>query len=320
MIAVTGGAGFIGSVLVQALLDCGDKVIVVDNLGSGQKFKNLRAKAFRDIVSPADFLVGLANGTYRPDAVVHLGAKTDTTDPDADFLLGNNTHYTRNLTRLCIDHDVRLVYASSAAVYGDGELGFSDDDEVTPVLLPLNPYGFSKWLFDAEAIRAEWSQEIAGLRFFNVFGPNEYHKGKMASVVWRSYCQIQETGKLSLFQSHRKDYDDGEQKRDFIYVDDAVRVIKWFLDHPEANGIYNLGTGEARTFNDLAAAIFDSLDLPQRIEYIPTPENIRASYQYFTQADITKLREAGCNVDFTPLEDAVEEYIQSYLRMPNPYK
>jgi len=319
MIAVTGGAGFIGSVLVQALLDCGDKVIVVDNLGSGEKFKNLRAKAFRDIVAPQEFVIGLADGTYRPDAVVHLGARADTSELDADFLLRNNTHYTRSLTRLCIEHDVRLVYASSAVVYGNGDLGFSDDDEVTPGLLPLNPYGFSKWLFDAEAIRAGWTEKIAGLRFFNVFGPNEYHKGRMASVVWHSFNQIQEHGKLSLFASHRKDIADGEQKRDFIYVDDVVRSINWFLDHPEVNGIYNLGTGIARTFNDLASAIFDAIDIPQRIEYIPTPENIRCAYQYFTEADLTKLREAGCDLEFTPLEEAVEEYIQSYLLQSNQY-
>lgn len=319
MIAVTGGAGFIGSVLVQALLDCGDKVIVVDNLGAGAKFKNLRAKAFRDIVAPQEFLAGLADGAYRPDAVVHLGARTNTSEPDADLLLRNNTQYTRSLTRLCIEHDVRLVYASSAAVYGDGELGFSDDDEITPSLLPLNPYAFSKWLFDAEAIRANWTEKIAGLRFFNVFGPNEYHKGRMASVVWHSFNQIQEHGKLTLFHSHRKDYADGEQKRDFIYVDDVVRVINWFLDHPEINGIYNLGTGTARSFNDLATAIFDAMDAPRRIEYVPTPENIRGSYQYFTEADLTKLRAAGCDVEFTPLEEAVEEYIQSYLTKQNPY-
>ncbi len=319
MIAVTGGAGFIGSVLVQALLDCGDKVIVVDNLGTGSKFKNLRAKAFRDIVAPEPFLTGLADGTYRPDAVVHLGARTDTSEPDADFLLRTNTHYTRRLTKLCIEHDIRMVYASSASVYGDGELGFSDEDELTPSLLPLNPYAFSKWLFDAEAIRAGWTEKIAGLRFFNVFGPNEYHKGRMASVVWHSYNQIQNTGKLSLFQSHRPDYGHGEQKRDFVYVDDVVRTINWFLDHPEANGIYNLGTGTARSFNDLAAAIFEGMGLAPRIDYIPTPENIRDAYQYFTEADLAKLRDVGCDVEFTPLEDAVAEYIQGYLAKPNPY-
>ncbi|HEY3332643.1 MAG TPA: ADP-glyceromanno-heptose 6-epimerase [Capsulimonadaceae bacterium] len=319
MIAVTGGAGFIGSVLVQSLLDCGDKVIVVDTLGSGPKFKNLRAKAFRDIVAPEEFLIGLGNGTYRPDAVVHLGARTDTSETDADMLLTKNTHYTRRLTRLCIEHGVRMVYASSASVYGDGELGFSDEDEVTPSLLPLNPYAFSKWLFDAEAIRAGWTDQIAGLRFFNVFGPNEYHKGRMASVVWHAFRQIQDTGKLSLFQSHRDDYAHGEQKRDFVYVDDVVRVINWFLDHPEANGIYNLGTGTARSFNDLAAAIFGALELPKRIDYIPTPENIRDSYQYFTEADLAKLRDCGCDVEFTSLEDAVADYVQGYLTKPNPY-
>jgi ADP-L-glycero-D-manno-heptose 6-epimerase len=319
MIAVTGGAGFIGSVLVQELLDCGDKVLVVDTLGSGPKFKNLRAKAFRDIVTPEAFLAGIADGVYRPDNVVHLGARTDTLETDADFLLKNNTQYTRRLAKLCMERDIRMVYASSASVYGDGDLGFSDDDELTPNLLPLNAYAFSKWLFDAEAIRAGWSDKVTGLRFFNVFGPNEYHKKRMASVVWHSFNQINETGKLNLFQSHRDEYDDGEQQRDFIYVDDVVRVIKWFLDHPETNGIYNLGTGKARSFNDLAGAIFSALELPAKIEYIPTPENIRKSYQYFTEADLTKLRKVGCDVSFTPLEEAVADYVQSYLMQTNPY-
>jgi ADP-L-glycero-D-manno-heptose 6-epimerase len=183
----------------------------------------------------------------------------------------------------------------------------------------LNAYAFSKWLFDAEAIRAEWNNKITGLRFFNVFGPNEYHKKSMASVIWHSYNQIKETGKLRLFQSHRDDYADGEQSRDFVYVKDVVRVITWFLDHPETNGIFNLGTGTARSFNDLASAIFAAMDLPRNVEYIPTPEKLRNAYQYFTEADLTKLRKVGCDIDFTPLEEAVADYIQSYISQSNSY-
>jgi ADP-L-glycero-D-manno-heptose 6-epimerase len=199
-------------------------------------------------------------------------------------------------------------------------LGFSDDDALTPKLLPLNPYAFSKWLFDAEAIREGWTKQIAGLRFFNVFGPNEYHKGRMASVIWHATNQIKETGQIKLFQSHKEGYADGAQQRDFIYVKDVCDCVLWFLDHPEANGIYNLGTGRARTFNDLAGAIFAALGKTPSIGYIPTPENIRDAYQYHTEADLTKLRSVGYERSFTPLEDAVRDYVTGYLQnAANPY-
>ena len=320
MIVVTGGAGFIGSVLVKALNDRGhDDVLVVDTLGKGAKFKNLRAKAYRDIMAPATFMGQLRTGELAPEAVLHIGARTDTSEPDADMMLGRNTKYTRELAKVCIDRDIRFVYASSASVYGDGAHGFSDDNALTPRLLPLNPYAFSKWLFDAEAIREGWTDKIAGLRFFNVFGPNEYHKGFMASVIGHATRQIQEKGALALFQSHNPDYADGEQRRDFVYVLDVVNVILWFLEHPDANGIFNLGTGQARSFNDLGRAIFAALDTPPKIEYIPTPETIRGSYQYFTQADLTKLRAAGCALPFTPLEEAVSDYVRGYLLKKDPY-
>ena len=254
------------------------------------------------------------------DGILHIGAITDTSFPDMDELQERNVRYTRTLARWAMAQSVRFVYASSASVYGDGTLGFSDADSVTPTLLPLNPYAFSKWLSDSEAIRDGWAEKAAGLRFFNVFGPNEYHKGRMASVPWHSTNQIRETGQIKLFQSHNPRYADGAQERDFVYIKDVCAVVLWFLDHPDANGIYNVGTGQARTFNDLAAAIFRALGKLSDITYIPTPENIRAAYQYHTQADLTRLRQTGCDVPFMSLEDAVQDYVQTYLQNEtNPY-
>jgi len=323
MLAVTGGAGFIGSVLVAMLNARGRRdVLIVDDYGDGPKWKNLRSKAFLDVVSPEKFAHDLTAGVYdgRLDGILHIGAITDTSFPDMDELQACNVRYTRILATWAMAHDVRFVYASSASVYGDGALGFSDANAVTPTLLPLNPYAFSKWLSDTEAIRESWTGHIASLRFFNVFGPNEYHKGRMASVPWHSANQIRETGQIKLFQSHNSNYADGAQERDFVYVKDVCAVVLWFLDHPNANGIYNVGTGQARTFNDLAAAIFRALDKPADISYIPTPENIRAAYQYHTQADLTRLRQLGCDVPFLSLEDAIQDYVGTYLQNEtNPY-
>ena len=323
MLAVTGGAGFIGSVLVAMLNARGRRdVLIVDDYGDGPKWKNLRSKAFLDVVSPEKFAHDLTAGVYdgRLDGILHIGAITDTSFPDMDELQACNVRYTRILAKWAIAHSVRFVYASSASVYGDGALGFSDADVVTPTLLPLNPYAFSKWLSDTEAIRESWTGHIASLRFFNVFGPNEYHKGRMASVPWHSANQIRETGQIKLFQSHNPQYADGAQERDFVYVKDVCAVVLWFLDHPETSGIYNVGTGRARTFNDLAAAIFRALDKPADISYIPTPENIRTAYQYHTQADLTRLRQLGCDVPFLSLEDAIQDYVGTYLQNEtNPY-
>lgn len=320
MIILTGAAGFIGSVLLKALNERGiDDVIAVDTLGSKGKFLNLRGKQF-DLLSP-DALPGLLDsGALKPQAILHIGANTNTADPDADAMYRKNTQYTHRLAEIAVREGIRFVYASSASVYGDGAFGFSDDDALTPQLQPLNPYAWSKWLFDAQAIKNGWTDKIAGLRFFNVFGPNEYHKGFMASVIWHAYKQALETGKIKLFQSHRPDYGDGEQRRDFIYVDDLARVILWLLDNPNANGIFNLGTGQARTYNDLAAAIFGALDKKPEIEYVPTPESIRNSYQYYTQADMTKLKDAGYPYPFTSLEDAIGSYVREHLQKSNPYR
>ncbi len=321
MLVVTGGAGFIGSALVWALNERGrDDVVVVDALGDQGKWKNLRGKRFTDVLSPEDFVAALDGFSDEIEAILHIGAVTDTSDPDADKMYERNTLYTRALAVHAMARDIRFLSASSASVYGDGALGFSDDDALTPRLLPMNPYAFSKWLSDAEMIREGWTEEIVSLRFFNVFGPNEYHKGRMASVVWHAANQVRETGRIQLFQSHREGYADGEQRRDFVYVKDLCDVVLWFLDHPEANGIYNLGTGQARSFNDLAAAVFAALDKPRDVAYVPTPESIRASYQYFTEADLGKLRAAGYTRPFTSLEEAVGDYVRGYLQnTSNPY-
>jgi ADP-L-glycero-D-manno-heptose 6-epimerase len=294
-------------------------VLVVDTLGSKGKFKNLRAKRYSDIVEPEAFAVDLASGAIRPDTILHLGARTDTSEPNADMMLARNTSYTSRLAKAAITHGIPFVYASSASVYGDGSYGFSDSETLTPTLLPLNPYAFSKWLFDTEAIRRGWNEKLVGLRFFNVFGPNEYHKSRMASVIWHAVREVNETGRMHLFKSHKEGYADGEQARDFVYVKDVVAVILWFLENPGHPGIYNLGTGRARTFNDLAASIFKALDRPISIDFVPTPENIRNAYQYFTQADLTRLRAAGCPVAFGSLEDSVADYVQGYLVKSNPY-
>ncbi|MGO8669932.1 MAG: ADP-glyceromanno-heptose 6-epimerase [Capsulimonadaceae bacterium] len=320
MIVVTGAAGFIGSIVVAALEARGEQeILAVDTLGTEGKFKNLRARALVDIISPHELLPALRSHQVEPRAIIHMGAITDTSDKDADRMLAMNTKYTRDLAAWAIENDVRFVYASSASVYGDGSLGFADDDSLTPRLLPMNPYAWSKWLFDAEAIRKDWVNSIVGLRFYNVFGPNEYHKARMASVIWHSYNQIRDTGGISLFQSHKEGIADGEQRRDFVYVKDVVDVVLWAALDSRATGIFNLGTGQARSYNNLANAIFRALGMEPQITYIPTPENIRGSYQYFTQADLSRLRAAGCTHTFASLEDTVADYVQGYLTQSNPY-
>jgi ADP-L-glycero-D-manno-heptose 6-epimerase len=320
MLVVTGGTGFIGSALVWALNERGrDDILIVDDLGSDGKWKNLRGRKFLDIITPESLSVTLDMGAP-VDGILHMGAITDTSQQDADALYYRNTVFTRHLAQWALSKGVRLIYASSASVYGDGAQGFSDADALTSELLPMNPYAFSKWLFDAEAIREGWLDTFVGLRFFNVFGPNEYHKSRMASVIWHATRQIQTTEKIELFQSHKEGYADGEQRRDFVYVKDVCDIALWFLDHPNIGGLYNVGTGQARTFNDLAAAIFAALGRDPNIAYVPTPESIRASYQYFTEADLSKLHAAGYDRPMTSLEDAVRDYVTQYLlNESNPY-
>jgi ADP-L-glycero-D-manno-heptose 6-epimerase len=287
---VTGAAGFIGRNTVAALNRRGvDELILVDTLGSDEKWKNLRGLAYEDVVDPeALFALLGSKGSEAIDAIIHLGACTSTTETDADYLLANNYRYTRRLCQWALDNDIRFVYASSAATYGDGSSGYSDADDVTARLMPLNMYGYSKQMFDLWALRRGLFDRIVGLKFFNVFGPYEEHKGDMRSVVSKAYCEIVATGHVSLFRSYREGIADGNQRRDFIYVDDAVRVILHFIDHREVSGLINCGTGRARTWLDLALAVFRALDLPPDIRFIDMPTALRPKYQYFTEAKIGK--------------------------------
>ena len=321
MIIVTGGAGFIGSAVVWKLNQQGiERVVVVDHLGTSDKWRNLAHLKFDDYLPKDDFLHRIEHDRPlpKPTAVVHLGACSSTTERDADYLLANNYRYSRVVAEWCLTHDVRMVYASSAATYGDGQLGYRDEDTLTPSLRPLNGYGYSKQLFDLWALRTGALDKIVGLKFFNVFGPNEYHKQDMSSVVFKAYHQVQATGKVELFKSHRPEFSDGGQQRDFVYVKDCVDVIWWLLQ-AKIGGLFNLGTGEARTWNDLATAVFAAMGREPRIEYVPMPTALQGRYQYFTQADMRKLAAIGCPVKFTSLEDAVRDYVVNYLAADVPY-
>jgi len=321
MYIVTGGAGFIGSAFVWKLNELGiDDILIVDNLGTTQKWKNLVNLRYYDYLHKDDFLEELYASRFpKIESIIHMGACSSTTELDADYLMDNNFHYTKELAKYCLANNIRLIYASSAATYGDGSLGFSDDHSIIPKLKPLNMYGYSKQLFDLWALKKEILDKIVGIKFFNVYGPNEYHKGDMKSVVCKAYYQIKETGKLKLFKSYKPEYKDGEQKRDFVYIKDCVDVMAWFLERRDVNGIFNLGTGKARTWNDLAKATFSAMGLETNIEYIDMPEAIRDKYQYFTQADMKKLQDAGYKRKFTSLEDAVKDYVQNYLSKENQY-
>jgi len=315
-IIVTGGAGFIGANIVQELNARGyDDVIIVDQLGDAEKWRNLVGLRFEDYVDKNDFrdAVLVDDMPWHLDAVIHMGACSATTETDADYLADNNYRYTRDLCEWCVKYGVRFVYASSAATYGDGGLGYLDDDTATPLLQPLNMYGFSKHMFDLWALRNGIIEQIVGLKYFNVYGPREDHKGDMRSVVHKAHGQIRETGKVGLFKSYRDDYPDGGQVRDFVYVKDAVDVTLHFLDHRDTNGLFNCGTGEARTWNDLAQATFAAMGRDPHIDYIEMPDNLRGKYQYHTQADTTKLRAAGYDKPFTSLEDGVSDYVRSWL-------
>jgi ADP-L-glycero-D-manno-heptose 6-epimerase len=317
MIIVTGGAGFIGSALITALNKRQiTDILVVDELGTDQKWKNLRNLSFVDYVEKDDFLEMVIEDKLNSsiDAVFHLGACSDTTETNASYLIKNNYEYSKLLAQWATADNIRFIYASSAATYGDGSAGFSDDQEKIENLRPLNMYGYSKHLFDLWARRAGLLKKIAGLKYFNVFGPNEYHKADMRSFCIKAFEQITSTGKVRLFKSYKPEYADGEQLRDFIYVKDAVDMTLFFYDEPQLSGLFNIGTGKARTWNDLVKAVFDAMDKKPIIEYIEMPESIRNQYQYLTEADITKLRKAGYNKQTTPLEDAIKDYVQSYLQ------
>ena len=312
---VTGGAGFIGCNVVAALNARGeDDILVVDDLNHPLKEAHLKRLRYSEYMDKRDLRPALWAGKHADaTAVFHLGACSSTTETDAAYLADNNTEYTRELAEWCLAGGRRLVYASSASTYGAGEQGYSDDESRIPLLRPLNLYGKSKQNFDMLALRQGWLDRIVGLKFFNVFGPFEDHKGSMRSLVHKAYGEIGATGKLRLFKSYRPEYPDGGQVRDFVYVRDVVAEILFFHDHPERNGIFNCGTGRARSWVDLARAVFAAMGLPERIEFIEMPEELRGHYQYFTEADMAKTRAAGFDHAFLTLEEAVSDYVSNYL-------
>lgn len=322
MIIVTGGAGFIGSAFVWKLNQEGiDDIVIVDRLGKTDKWKNLVNLRFVNYIHKDDFHEMIYNDTVRfdVDAIIHMGACSSTTERDADYLWQNNNVYTGLLAEYAIDHGIRFIYASSAATYGDGTQGFSDDHDKINKLKPINMYGYSKQVFDLRVLKHSWENNVAGIKFFNVFGPNEYHKGDMTSVIFKAFHQIKETGKVRLFKSYLPQYPDGGQLRDFVYVKDCIDVLWWLFKNQEVNGIFNLGTGKARTWNDLICAVYDAMGLKPDIEYIEMPESLRNQYQYFTQAEMNKLKEYGCPVAFSSLEASVRDYVTNYLQKPDPH-
>ena len=322
MIIVTGGAGFIGSAFVWRLNQEGiDDIVIVDRLGTTDKWKNLVNLRFVNYIHKDDFHEMIYNDTVRfdVDAIVHMGACSSTTERDADYLWQNNNVYTGLLAEYAIEHGIRFIYASSAATYGNGTQGFSDDHGNINKLKPINMYGYSKQAFDLRALKHSWENNIAGIKFFNVFGPNEYHKGDMTSVIFKAFHQIKETGKVRLFKSYLSQNPDGGQLRDFIYVKDCIDVMWWLFKNQDVNGIFNLGTGKARTWNDLINAVFAAMGIKPNIEYIEMPESLRNQYQYFTQAEMDKLGVSGCPVDFSALEDSVRDYVVNYLQQTDPH-
>ncbi|PKL43597.1 MAG: ADP-glyceromanno-heptose 6-epimerase [Planctomycetes bacterium HGW-Planctomycetes-1] len=316
MIVITGGAGFIGSALVAALNARGIRdILIVDTAAGPENCPNLRSLFFADYLSADDFLSQITADKFQSpvEAVFHLGACSSTTETDIEFLTKNNVEYSKSVAAFALEKNARLVHASSAATYGDGSKGFSDEDAKLRTLEPLNPYGKSKQAFDLWALDKGLLSKIVSLKYFNVFGPNEYHKADMRSFVLKGYEQIRQTGKVKLFKSHNPDYKDGCQMRDFLYVKDAVDMTLFFLDNKTANGVFNIGSGQARTWLDLANALFAAMDLKPNIEFIDMPEILRDKYQYFTQADISKILAAGYKNPITSLENAVKDYVQNYL-------
>ncbi len=322
MFIVTGGAGFIGSAFVAKLNSEGIKdILVVDELGSSPRWKNLVRKSFREYVHK-DRFIDMVKGDSLPasvEAIVHLGACSSTTERNVEYLLQNNYEYTKTLAEYSIRRGIRFVYASSAATYGDGAFGYEDNDTHLSELVPLNAYGYSKHVFDLWARHQGLFSHIAGLKFFNVYGPNEYYKEDMASVVWKAFNKIQESGSFSLFKSYRPEYKDGEQMRDFVYVKDCCDVMWWLLNNSAVNGLFNVGSGKARSWNDLVGAVFRSLKRTPQIEYIEMPDHLRNQYQYFTEAPMSKLRNAGFTTPFHSLEEGIEDYVTRHLTKADPH-
>ncbi len=316
MIIVTGGAGFIGSCIVRTLNDAGiTDIVIVDDIASTDKWLNIRNKKYLTYIHKNDLLDNL-DKLSNVTAIIHMGAQSATTEKDFDYLWNNNFEYTKTLWNYCADKKIQFIYASSAATYGDGQLGFNDRCNIDE-LLPLNGYGYSKQVFDqwVKHQANDFPLQYVGLKFFNVYGPNEYFKGSMASMVFHGYKQIMETGKIKLFKSCNQEYKDGEQLRDFVYVKDVCSVILWFLQHQSVSGLFNVGTGKAQSFRELAEATFKALDLEPNIEYIDMPLNLREKYQYYTKAEISKLRDVGCNVKFSDLDEGASDYVYNYLKL-----
>ena len=319
MIIVTGAAGFIGSYLIKRLnQDNFNAIIAVDKFDNPEKNKNLLDLTIKERVDRDQFLEWLDKNYELVEFVFHIGARTDTAEFDIDLLNRLNTQYTKDLWSRCCRYQLPLVYASSAATYGLGEIGYDDNEATIPQLKPLNPYGQSKQDFDVWALKQKEKPFFwVGLKFFNVYGPNEYHKGRMASVVWHAYNQISKTGKMKLFRSHNPDYKDGEQMRDFVYVKDVAEVCLFLMHHRKNSGIYNLGSGKAKTFLDLTKAVFKALGKPEQIEFIDTPADIRDKYQYFTEAKMEKLKVVGYSRVFITLEKGVIDYVKNHLIKEN---
>jgi ADP-L-glycero-D-manno-heptose 6-epimerase len=316
MIVVTGAAGFIGSCFVRYLNNEGiTELLLVDEFGTSDRWKNLLGKKFKSFFGKDDFLDLLQKGKLPHDitAIVHLGACSSTLERDVDYLYKNNYLYSRILCEFAIERGIQFIYASSAATYGDGTFGYSDDHSLIPSLKPLNPYGFSKQLFDLWALENNLLDRITGLKFFNVYGPNEYHKGEMRSVVLKSFEQIKREGSVKLFKSYKNEFADGEQKRDFLYVKDCCGVMSFFLKNPSVSGIFNIGSGKAESWNTLVNSVFEALGEPPQIEYIDMPEGIRDQYQYFTEAPLNKLRKAGYTDNFRSIKEGTKDYVLSHL-------
>ncbi len=315
-IILTGGAGFIGSCILRTLNDCGiTDITVVDHIASTQKWKNLSNKQYSEYVHKNQFLERVKSREFKNvDAVIHMGACSSTTENDFDYLWMNNVEYSKRLWEFCTENDIPFIYASSAATYGSGKEGFDDQIDIS-VLRPLNGYGYSKQVFDQWTLKQEKKPpQVVGLKFFNVYGPNEYCKGSMASMVYHGYRQIMEEGKIRLFKSEDYRYVDGAQERDFVYVKDICKVICFFLEHPECSGIYNVGTGRAQTFEELASAVFYALGRKPKIQYIEMPEELKEKYQYHTQAEITKLRNIGYQEPFMDVKEGVKDYVLEHLK------
>jgi len=318
MIVITGGAGFIGSAIIQELNRRGrTDLIVVDDINHLEKEKNLTSIKYKKKISKAAFLKNVLNRDLQSsEAIIHMGACSSTTETDENFLTKNNYEYTRHLATYAIERDIRFIYASSAATYGNGEMGYCDDELKLHTLKPINLYGESKHKFDLWAKDQGAFNCIVGLKYFNIFGPNEYHKASMQSMVRKGFFQARDKNKIRLFKSYRKEYKDGEQERDFLYIKDAVKMTLYFLDHPTLGGIFNVGAGKARNWNDLAAIIFKAIDRNPQIEYIPMPENMLDQYQYHTCSEMKKIQEAGYIKPILSLEESVTDYIKNYL-IPN---